>query len=372
MADFEPPSFSLGLDCDLFDSEPQTTPDVVTLDTDPSSSKHFSLPFATLQHNDHDFETLIVDDSEPEYPDSHPNQKRRWRRLTGVTSSSSPVSQLHSTAVIDDEDINVFSSQEDRRREQHLHTQHHVVYTSSNDREPVPASCNNAVFPKLSASTPRGFHSTDSDSDCYDPVVSRKCNGSDSNSNLGKFNDLPQHVKRKQNVSNAREDFPNAYCYFFHDDPRIQELVRSRLPYFSPLGSMLNMDLEQPGTSKIDYMGQFSFGESSKQAARTITDKKRSTSRKDLRKSKTEEMSHGWVNPKLGVDKVTTKGAAKRKVHTARQSAGHWITGSDGKRVYVGKSGQELTGRVAYIQYKKESGLGFKKVKRKSVSKKKK
>ncbi|KAJ0501114.1 hypothetical protein HanRHA438_Chr11g0497401 [Helianthus annuus] len=119
MADFEPPSFSLGLDCDLFDSEPQTTP-VVTLDTDPSSSNHFSLPFATFQHNGHDFETLIVDDSEPEYPDSHPNQKRRRRRLTGATSSSSPVSELHSTAVIDDEDISVFSSQEDRRRGDNL------------------------------------------------------------------------------------------------------------------------------------------------------------------------------------------------------------------------------------------------------------
>ncbi|KAI7727231.1 hypothetical protein M8C21_004219 [Ambrosia artemisiifolia] len=350
MADFEPPSFSLGLDYNLFDSEPQTPPVPQHTHPSSSSSNRFSLPF---EDNNDDFQTLVVDDSEPEYPDSDPKLNRRRRSLTvGATSSSSPL--LHSRHTDTD---------------QHLHTQHHVVCTSLNGLEP---SCDNAVFPKLAASPVRGFCLTHSDSDACDRVVSRKCNGSDSNSNHGKFDDLPQHVQRKQNVSIAWGDFPKAYRYFFHDDPRIQELVRSRLPNFFPLGNMLNTGLEQPGTSKIDYMGQFGVGESSRQAARTIKENKSSTSRKNSGKLKTEEMSQGWVNPKLGVDKVTTKGAVKRSVHTVRQSAGHWLTGSDGKKVYVGKSGQELTGRVAYMQYKKESGFGFRKVKRKSVAKKKK
>ncbi|KAI3675610.1 hypothetical protein L1987_85200 [Smallanthus sonchifolius] len=361
MADFDAPSFSLGLDCDLFDSEPQITP--VTHETHPSSSSNpFSVASATFKDEDDEFETLIVDDSEPEFPDSRPKLKRLRRCLTtSSTSSSVPAkakSELHSTAVIDDEDT-----------DQHLHTQHHVVCTSLNLPPSRPGAL--TVKKKQHLSNDRETVSTDSDADSCDPVVGRKCNGSDLNSNLGKYDDLHQHVKRMQNVSNAWGDFPKAYRYFFHDDSRIQELVRSRLPNFSPLGNLLNIDLEQPGTSKIDYMGQFRFGESSKQAARTVKNKRSSPSRKISRKSETE-MSQGWVNPKLGVGKVTTKGAVKRKAHTARQTAGHWLTGSDGKKVYVGKRGQELMGRVAYMQYKKESGLGFKKVKRKSVNKKKK
>ncbi|KAK1440066.1 hypothetical protein QVD17_05891 [Tagetes erecta] len=280
MADFEPPSFSLGLDCETFNDE------------------------------DNELETLVVDDSEPEDPDPYPKRLR-----CGFTKA-----ELNST------------------------DKHHVVCTGSNYPPNIPVNKKQHISNGGEA-------------------VSTSCdNGSDLNYNLGKY-DIPRRVW---------EHLPKAYCYFFHDDPRIQELVRSRLPNFSFLGNMLNTDLEQPSTSKIDYMGQFRFGESSRQAARTNINKKNSSGRKSSRKSETDEMSQGWVNPKLGVDKVKTKGAVKRKVRTGRQTAGHWLTGSDGKKVYVGKSGQELTGRGAYIQYKKESGLGFKKVKRKYVTKKKK
>ncbi|XP_076954601.1 uncharacterized protein LOC143629132 [Bidens hawaiensis] len=296
MTDFEAPSFSLGLDCDLSDSEPQRP--------------------AQLSDDDDAFETLIVDDSEPEYPDSHPNLKRLRHRLITCATSSSPA-ELHFTAVIDDEeDINMLSSQADRRTDQH---------------------CTHSNF---------------------------------SPNRLEAFTN--QHVKIKQIVSNALEDLPNSYRYFFHDDPRIQELVRSRLSNYSPLVNMFNADHDQPNPSHIDYMGQFRLGESSKQAARSTIDKKSSTSRKNSRKLETEETPQGWVNPKACVDKATTKGAVKRKGHKARLTAGHWLTGPEGKKVYVGKSGRELTGRVAYLQYKKESALGFKKVKRKSGTKKKK
>ncbi|XP_076917025.1 uncharacterized protein LOC143576935 [Bidens hawaiensis] len=305
MTDFEASSFSLGLDCDLSDSEPQRP--------------------ALLSDDDDAFETLIVDDSEPEYPDSHPNLKRLHRRLIAATSSQA---ELHSTAVIDDdeEDINMFSSQEDMRTGKDQHCTH-----------------SNFSPNRLEAFT-------------------------------------NQHVKIKQIVSNALEDLPSSYRYFFHDDPRIQELVRSRLSNYSPLVNMLNADRDQRDTSQIDYMYAqldlfFNYWVTAfvtRVSWLTTIDKKSSTSRKNSRKLETEEMLQGWVNPKACVDKATTKGAVKRKGHKARQTSGHWLTGPEGKKVYVGKSGRELTGRVAYMQYKKESGLGFKKVKRKSGTKKKK
>lgn len=101
MTDFEPPSFSLGLDCDLFDSEPQIT----------------------QNPDDEAFETLVADDSEPEYPDSHKRLRRRF-----INATSSPA-ELHSTAVIDDEDINVFSSQEDMRAGSDFMQQLFMFYT---------------------------------------------------------------------------------------------------------------------------------------------------------------------------------------------------------------------------------------------------
>ena len=45
-----------------------------------------------------------------------------------------------------------------------------------------------------------------------------------------------------------------AHHYFFHADPRIQKLVRSRLPFFSPLGMTNNRGNQQPTVSIIDYM----------------------------------------------------------------------------------------------------------------------
>lgn len=52
--------------------------------------------------------------------------------------------------------------------------------------------------------------------------------------------------------SDSKGPLPPAHSYFFHDDPRIQNLVRSRLPNFSPLG--VNSTHMQSGASVIDYM----------------------------------------------------------------------------------------------------------------------
>ncbi|KAI3768971.1 hypothetical protein L6452_00067 [Arctium lappa] len=297
MADFEPPSFSLGLDCD--DSDRQISS--VTQDPDPSSSNQLSIPAATLK--DDDFETLIVSDSEPDYPDPHPN---RLRHL--FTVSANTKLELHSSSVVDDKNVDTFSSRNNMRTDEQNRKQ--IV---SNGHESVLTSCNNLVLPKLNISPLGKFQLIDSDTD--DP-----------------------------SVIDAKNWQCNAHCYYFHDDSRIQELVRKRLPNFSPLG---NRDLNHHHlcTSTIDYMGQFSHGERSD---RNIRDKKSSSSRKISKRSKIEEGSHsqGWVNPKLGFDKGLTKGATKRKVRVGRRTAGHWLTDPVGKKVYVSKMGEELSGKL--------------------------
>lgn len=52
----------------------------------------------------------------------------------------------------------------------------------------------------------------------------------------------------------ASDPLPPAHRYFFHDDPRVQKLVHSRLPNFSPLGIVANGGNQQPSASVIDYM----------------------------------------------------------------------------------------------------------------------
>lgn len=322
MADFDAPSFSLGLDCDLLDLERQIGS--ANQDRDPYSWNQSSIAAATVK--DDDFETLIVDDSEPEYPDPHP---KRLRRL--LTISTNTKVELHSRAVVD-----VLSSQEDRRTDERICTQQPAVCTSS--KLPPDSQNRKQIVSnghELNISSLRGFQLIDSDTD-------------------------------EPSVNDAKDMQCNAHRYFFHDDSRIQELVRYRLPNFSPLGNR-DIDHQPCTTSKIDYMGQFSHGESSD---RKIKDKKSSSSRQNSKRSKIEEVSQGWVNPRLGVDKGVTKGTTKRKARAVRQTAGHWLTGRDGKKVYVSKKGEELSGRVAYRQYREESGAGFKKAKkRKSATK---
>lgn len=52
----------------------------------------------------------------------------------------------------------------------------------------------------------------------------------------------------------SSDPLPPAHFYFFHSDPRIQKLVRSRLPYFSPIGVVPDRGNQQPSASVIDYM----------------------------------------------------------------------------------------------------------------------
>ncbi|KAL5548395.1 hypothetical protein UlMin_003626 [Ulmus minor] len=78
--------------------------------------------------------------------------------------------------------------------------------------------------------------------------------------------------------------------------------------------------------------------------------------------------SGNWMDPRSS-GSITNESGRKR-VQANAQSAGHWFTGSDGRKVYVNKKGQKLTGQIAYRQYKK-NGSGFKRGKKKTSSKKK-
>ncbi|KAE8646026.1 uncharacterized protein LOC101218535 isoform X2 [Cucumis sativus] len=167
-----------------------------------------------------------------------------------------------------------------------------------------------------------------------------------------------------------------AHDYFFHEDPRIQKLVRNRLPNFLPLGVDGNRG------SVIDYMRQFSNGEASTSRPSQVTRKessKRSTSmskrsknipskcwanekavtplsskrapewaatqKKKIGNSSRNvkskqgvpncellEDSGNWIDPKSSFN--LPKDAGKRRVHAGGQSAGHWYTSPEGKKVW--------------------------------------
>ncbi|KAI4308012.1 hypothetical protein L6164_031131 [Bauhinia variegata] len=226
-----------------------------------------------------------------------------------------------------------------------------------------------------------------------------------------------------QQVWDSAYPLPPSHRYFFHEDPRIQKLVRNRLCSFSPLG--VNKVNQQPNTSNIDYMGQFgNGGASKKEGVEKVCVQKTSTRGRNKSGSLTVEenfhASGGWVDPRITSpfsngesskrktakrnstkisrpkgkgksDKSNSsevlsasanwvepkscanmpKDAGKRRVQASGQSVGHWYTGSDGRKVYVTRGGQELTGRSAYIHYRKESGSGFKKSKKKTSAKRK-
>ncbi|KAM7279742.1 hypothetical protein ACFE04_006876 [Oxalis oulophora] len=166
---------------------------------------------------------------------------------------------------------------------------------------------------------------------------------------------------------------PPAHRYFFHNDPRIQKLVRSRLPNFFPLGTTPTGGNDQSTTQNIDYLGQFTNGETSKHSVARKTTKASSSARGRNRskKSNFEEVpqtSQGWVDPRSSA--TIPKDAGRKRVHGSSQSAGYWHTTPEGRKAYVSKSGQELTGSSAYRLYKKESGKAVKKSRKRTTAKK--
>lgn len=184
----------------------------------------------------------------------------------------------------------------------------------------------------------------------------------------------------KKHCANQGNHLPPAYHYFYHKDPRIQKLIRDRLHNFFPIGAMNQRGSQHSEAPVIDYMSQFGHKDPSTEVHTTrkrghqasSTTAKRS--RKNANVKEVSQASEGWFNSRTStIPRDAAKiprDAAKRRVHADGHSAGHWYTGQDGRKVYVNKNGQELTGQAAYRHYRKESGAGFRKSRKKTASKK--
>ncbi|BAT80718.1 hypothetical protein LR48_Vigan07g022200 [Vigna angularis] len=257
---------------------------------------------------------------------------------------------------------------------------------------------------------------------CEEYFRSNKCKevrGDVNESHNERYPGVSSSCQRNQQQWESVDLVYPAHKYFFHEDPRIQQLVHTRFRNFNPLGA-INRVNQQPNTSHIDYMGQFgngrasntqgvqnacvngstrgkntssnlvfegsfntsegwvdpkivspfSHGESSRKKATKRNSTKNSVSKGKGNKSSPANQSRAsgdWVEPRSCAS--SPKDAGKRRVQASGQSAGHWYTSPEGRKVYVNKSGQELTGRSAYVQYRKESGTVFNKSKKKTGSK---
>lgn len=429
MADEEAPSFSLGLDFDL-DPLPQSYsrqdpgPSYDFAPAQLSSEKAASCSIQEENRNGDYFETPTTDFchqvSEPDRP------LKRLRR--GPTSGPALPKKVFFDV---DDDIEEFSSQEDQLQDRDPHHTYSVcsssklslqsqgvlssqkpqetkarkMYEVQSDKASANtvSAVNKATLYQSTVSPLRKFQLVDSDSDGsmkedlnyavnqeFSPV-----NGEQSNLRhiptpafdevleeyfqSAKHNNFFQnHVEDCNQASSLDENnfwqcdlgpLPPAHQYYFHEDLRIQKLVRSRLPNFFPLGAETNLGHKQQNPCGIDYMSQFGHREASKQVKqKEVKQPSTSRSQKGVRKAKVQELPEGsqsWVNPR-SCD--IPKDAGKRRVQAVSKSGGHWYT-ANGRRVYVAKNGQELTGKLAYVQYSKENGAGFKKSKKKTSTK---
>nr|KJB22064.1 hypothetical protein B456_004G027700 [Gossypium raimondii] len=447
MANFDAPSFSLGLDFDA-DSEPQLPAED---HLEPILAPNPSASFNIIEENADEFESEQVMDSDPDTRPDPPRVLKRLRRAADESSAAKKESEK--TLVWDngDDDIEEFSSSQEKN-DVDSSTQYHSICSSSkiplkklglvttqsssqsSSRKAGQASVASAsasleashdglTFPKLTISPLRRFQLLDSDSDddpsdcdftgkgaCKSDPLSKEQQSTASDRKRKRSFGTPQNEdlwkdislmnsscvqtpafdeklgSRKADLSSQElgsqkteqlqdldDPLPPAHRYFFHADPRIQNLVRSRLPFFSPLSMADNGGHQQPTVSIMDFKNQFNKGESSKQrGSRKGSGKNCSTSRSSKSKKPNAENGafEGWVNPKTSA--AVPKNAGKRRVHASGQPAGHWYTSPEGRKVYITRTGQELSGHKAYRHYRKESGGDFRKSKKKSKVKKKK
>ncbi|KAH6822792.1 hypothetical protein C2S53_017088 [Perilla frutescens var. hirtella] len=453
--DFEPPSFSLGLDFDL-EPEPQITPPP---DPIPQPAKRPSTA--------PNLRTIVEDDDDDfEFPVRVSDPPRALKRLRlGLGSAARPTSEVdyEDRRCNVDDDIEDFSSDEDcpragagslptnsvcssskpSLRGQKVVTSEPGIKWNSKKGKEVPSAStsinvetrgSNVIFPKLTLSPLRRFQLIDSDSD--DPsttegmreehpsvILSPEDKKSDYCKQSVLVNQGTKTSAGKHQIKDHWKDFcpekssriptpafdefceeyftvskdksmpkidckdtgsgrktdetslPPAHCYFFHNDSRIQKLVRDRLRHFFPLEVGNNQEYKQQNASVIDYMGQFGAEQNSRQTSCRQNAEKNSTKRKKNTKNtqvdSISEQSDKWVTPKSCAGHQKNAGSGSRRVQAVSGGSGHWYTGQDGRRVYVTKNGQEMTGQVAYRHYKKESGSGLRNSKKKTTAKKK-
>ncbi|KAG2307296.1 hypothetical protein Bca52824_027044 [Brassica carinata] len=167
-------------------------------------------------------------------------------------------------------------------------------------------------------------------------------------------------LQQNEHFFDSSHPTPPSHRFFLHSDPRIQNLARKRLPNFLPLG-IFNDRENRREECLIDYMNQFGSNGSSKTGA---------SSSKSCRGWQTKsKVSKGQESSKAS--SAVPKDAGRRRVSANTGSAGHWFTSAEGRKVFISKSGQEFSGQSAYRCYKKETGGGFNKSRKKRQPKKK-
>ncbi|VFQ97832.1 unnamed protein product [Cuscuta campestris] len=379
MADFEAPSFSLGLDLEL-DSQPNLT-------AAPEFQPAQNLRTIAEEEDGDDFDSLVpgpdVKCSDPPLP-----LKRLVRGSAACKSTSAARSRSVKEGTLcelEDDEIEDFSSQEDPPEDsddpsttEHLKKGVEVKAAAEKcalSSKQMRDETSHVTF--QSEDLWKGFL-TDEKFHISTPALDEVCEEyfrslTDRNAAVQNANEDDHRKSSLTENCNMQQRHNSslvpAHSYFFHKELRIQQLVRDRLPHFFPLGAKSGQGVKQNDGS-INYIGQFAprggpESRTNKVAAEAISTKRR---KKDSPKE-ASEASISWVNPKDSAG--VAKDAGKRRVHAVGNSAGHWLTASDGKRVYVTRNGEELTGRNAYILYRKESGSGFNKSKSNATGNKK-
>ncbi|WVZ87210.1 hypothetical protein U9M48_033886 [Paspalum notatum var. saurae] len=257
-----------------------------------------------------------------------------------------------------------------------------TLASNSSASIPLEESCTKKLLPKMTISPVRKIHLLDSDTDADDeqnqdkakkpvspvkktstavqksnamlndswatPALDEFCNeyfrstkdaGFSQQKEGNKFSSpkdsQSRHFQEQSSSRGAVDDIldshPPATHYFFHHDPRVRGLVRDRLQHFFPIGA---------GSTRENV-----------------------SCRTHSRSCKVA--NDDWVIPNRRISVPT-----ERRVHASRTSSGsgHWFTDDVGRKVYVSKNGQELTGQIAYRQYQKESGKRFNKYRKKGSS----
>lgn len=188
---------------------------------------------------------------------------------------------------------------------------------------------------------------------------------------------------RKQtdpNVSAGKNDpvldnsVPPAYQFFENADMRIQRLLRQRLPNFLPINSLLrgeNLGAEQV---EIDYLSQFGASRDTNAASglnfqsQVLNSTRKKSCAKSAGKGK-KRVPDGtetgvWTTTGNHITKpVIPRDAGKRRVSAKGNATGSWFTNA-GRKVYVTKDGREMMGQAAYLQYKKDNGMRYRKSKK--------